>query len=220
MYMHHFRNYKKMLLCIHTVLTNCYTEENIEIVQHKLGYDWVIKINSMCDIQSNSSNHFKSQQDINSKNILKHGDKDVKLQHEEKGNFNISTPKESELLGKLTKYVLLNKHSHDTDVEIITMFVFRTALQTTKQSGSMPNSWNGADVQKLQKLERMQKSRPSNLLEMIISYCTTINKGFKLAKQDFLAQSENFSNRNGSVRHFSWQVVIFISAVNYLYNFV
>lgn len=208
-----------MLLCVHTVLTNCKTMANIETVQNKLGHDWVIQINIMCDIQSNSSKHFKSQLNSKSHEVLQNSDNKLKL-HQNKVNITSISQKLTKSLEKLTKSVLLNKlmHSSDTDVEVITMFVFRSALQTTKQAGSMPNSLNGADMQKLQKLESMQKSHPSNLLEMIISYCTTINKGLNSAKHEFLAQSENFSDRNGSSRHFSWQVVVLITAVNYLNN--
>ncbi|KAK3103892.1 hypothetical protein FSP39_022700 [Pinctada imbricata] len=51
---HACRQYKKMLLCIHTSLTNCPTKGNMEIVQEQLGQPWISKVNTMCNIQSNS----------------------------------------------------------------------------------------------------------------------------------------------------------------------
>lgn len=65
------RRYKKMLHCIHLVLTNCETVENIEIVQHKLDKRrWVVDVNDMCHIQSDSSK--KNSTDTKERNYKKH----------------------------------------------------------------------------------------------------------------------------------------------------
>ncbi|XP_021345178.1 uncharacterized protein LOC110445107 [Mizuhopecten yessoensis] len=53
---HVCRRYKKMLHCIHLVLTNCQTVTNIEVVQQKLEQRlWIVDVNKMCDIQSDPS---------------------------------------------------------------------------------------------------------------------------------------------------------------------
>ncbi|XP_060070015.1 uncharacterized protein LOC132550036 [Ylistrum balloti] len=53
---HVCRRYKKMLHCIHLVLTNCQTVTNIEIVQQKLDKRlWIVDVNKMCNIQPDPS---------------------------------------------------------------------------------------------------------------------------------------------------------------------
>ena len=56
-----------MLHCIHTVLSNCQTEQNTEIVQNKLRKDWVSTVNQMCDIQSNKQGKITQSKTSNSK---------------------------------------------------------------------------------------------------------------------------------------------------------
>lgn len=54
-----------MLQCIHLVLANCETMENVEIVQRKINQSvWVVDVNKMCNIQSNSST--QKQTDVTS----------------------------------------------------------------------------------------------------------------------------------------------------------
>lgn len=52
---HACRKYKKMLLCVHTYLTNCPTKLSYSVVQHSLNQSWVPVVNQMCDINTNSS---------------------------------------------------------------------------------------------------------------------------------------------------------------------
>ncbi|VDI42088.1 Hypothetical predicted protein [Mytilus galloprovincialis] len=226
---HVCKNYKKMLLCIHVLLTNCKTIDTMSTVQQKLGHDWVIQINQMCNIQSNSSKNLRNQQmskDKTSVDLYKSRDKDKILSDSntinngdqnkilnEKQMTNSHSPMNEDL----AKSALFNElmHSSDTDVEIITMFVFRSAPKTTQQRSSLPNSSNGADKQKL---ASVQKYKPLNLLELLISYCGTSSKDTDSVKYRFLAQNENSSDKNGTVRHFCWQVVVVITVTNYLYN--
>ena len=69
-----------MLLCIHTSLTNCPTTSNMEIVQEQLGQAWVTKVNTMCNIQSNSSsqtNHGRRGKLHNSTSLAEPRNRDV-----------------------------------------------------------------------------------------------------------------------------------------------
>ncbi|XP_067655779.1 uncharacterized protein [Haliotis asinina] len=46
--------YEKALQCLHSALTSCPTLKNIQHVQQKLGADWVMGVNQLCRIQSES----------------------------------------------------------------------------------------------------------------------------------------------------------------------
>lgn len=189
-FLHHVcSNYKKMLLCIHVVLTNCKAKSNTEMVQERLGHHWVLQINNMCHIQSNSS----KTQDLTNRNTDKFNERN-RSHYEKAKQEEISH--DSVLLNKL-------KHSSDTEGEVITMFVFRSALKATKQEGSMPNSLNNAD-----------NSHSSNLLQLLISLCGTNTREEKSMNYKFLAVNENSSHKNGTVRHVSWQVVVLITLTN------
>ena len=206
-----YRNYKKMLLCIHVVLTNCKTVENTEKVQHKLGHRWVIQINKICHIKS-------KKPQTSTTNLDKMSFKFSTIHNEEENTIHKQQRKESyEINRNLTNSDLFNKlmHSSDTEGEIITMFVFRSALKATKQTGSMPNSLNGADKQKVYS---GPKNKSLNLLQLLISVCGTSNKEENYARHKFLAQNENSSDKNGSTRIFCWQVVVLITLTNYLYS--
>ncbi|XP_033752735.1 uncharacterized protein LOC117336349 [Pecten maximus] len=64
------RRYKKMLHCIHQVLTNCETLTNTEIVQQKLDErQWIVHVNKMCNIQSDPSTrkHSSDTKGLNSR---------------------------------------------------------------------------------------------------------------------------------------------------------
>lgn len=54
------RKYEKMLLCVHTVLSNCPTLHNIQIVQNRLSISWALEINQKCNIHSNSTDSSSS----------------------------------------------------------------------------------------------------------------------------------------------------------------
>ncbi|XP_071099752.1 uncharacterized protein [Haliotis cracherodii] len=55
--------YEKTLQCMHSALTSCPTPKNIQRVQHKLGADWVMGVNQLCRIQSESRNDEGSNED-------------------------------------------------------------------------------------------------------------------------------------------------------------
>lgn len=61
---HACRKYKKMLLCVHTYLTNCPTKLSYRVVQQSLNQSWVPVVNQMCDINTKSSKQpIKSHKD-------------------------------------------------------------------------------------------------------------------------------------------------------------
>lgn len=41
-----------MLLCLHTVLVNCHSQDHIHLLQDKLKRPWVTNVNQICGIQS------------------------------------------------------------------------------------------------------------------------------------------------------------------------
>ncbi|XP_062610346.1 uncharacterized protein LOC134272121 [Saccostrea cucullata] len=60
---HACRKYKKMLLCVHTYLTNCPTQSSYSTVQKSLDQAWVPMVNQMCKINTNSSKDIASNVD-------------------------------------------------------------------------------------------------------------------------------------------------------------
>ncbi|XP_061167001.1 uncharacterized protein LOC133175875 [Saccostrea echinata] len=60
---HACRKYKKMLLCVHTYLTNCPTKSSYSAVQKSLDQAWVPMVNQMCKINTNSSKDIVSNVD-------------------------------------------------------------------------------------------------------------------------------------------------------------
>lgn len=64
-----------MLLCVHTVLSNCPTINNIQIVQNRLSISWALEINQKCNIHSNSTDTSTSSSLSTSNNKTTNNDK-------------------------------------------------------------------------------------------------------------------------------------------------